>query len=314
MMANETAAMAEEIRDGVVQLRFVDKDDQVRDINAAQVAETLRGLVEFTDDMAKKGLFGDGIPPEVRVRVPKQGSFVIEAIVHMMNTEPATTVGVAMTTGGAIVGAINLGIRRLRGYEPSNVQYLDNGNVMISWPNGGVQEVPREAWKRLNEMKRPTRKALAKIMAPMSDDVDRVEIRDAEIDDTTEEVLATPPDVVAERSDYREAVHEEDEVSESSETFVVEAMLQSIDFRPGEKWRVSTTRGSRLATMDDEEFLQGLEHGEPLHKNDIFEATIRETRTTTNGRTATEWSLIKVRLTRRGEDGDDADAPRSPRD
>lgn len=80
----------------------------------------------------------------------------------------------------------------------------------------------------------------------------------------------------------------------------LEAQLSSIDFRPGEKWRVRTALGSRQATIEDDDFLRQLDHGLALHKNDLFDVTVREVATTRNGRTTREWVLIRVKRKRRG--------------
>ncbi|MBF4613784.1 hypothetical protein [Curtobacterium sp. VKM Ac-1376] len=313
-MVDDSATHAEkygEIRDGVLQLRFADETNSVHAINAAEVADVLQGLVEFTSDMAKQGLFGDGMPPEVRVRPVKEGSFVVEALIQWAAENPDAAAAISGTVGGVVTKAFDIGLKKLRGDEPTDIEYLDNGNVKLQWPGSGVNEVPRSVWQRLNTMKRPTRTALRKMMAPLSDEADRMELRDGEVDQPTAELMAAAPDAVATRSEYREAAAEVDEVSEEVETFTAEAKLQSIDFRPGQKWRVQTASATRLATIEDEDFLRGLDEGTSLHKNDIFQVTIREVRTITNGRTTTDWSLVNAERTRRGTDDGDALAPRA---
>jgi len=314
-MSDHHRPTAEQMRDGVVQLRFADNDGHVKAINAKELAEVLEGMVEFTSEMAKAGLFGDGLHPVVRVRTPKEGSFVLEFIVNMMNSDPVGATGLILTTGGGVGQALRMGIKKLRGDHASDFEYLENGNVKVQWASGTVDEVPRAAWKKLNTMSRKTRGELRKIMAPLGDDVDKLEVRDGEVGDSTSKLLATEPEVVADRAVYREAAIEVDEIEDGSRTIPTEAVLKSIDFRPGKKWRVATTsEGTRLATMDDEDFLREIEDGHPIHKDDIFEVQIRETTVTKNGRTKREWSLIDVRRKKRGADGDDADAPRSPRE
>lgn len=293
------------IEDGVVQLRFADDDGTVRDINAAEMAEVLQGFVAFTSDMAKNGLFGDAVPPQVRVRPPKEGSFIIEAVIQWAAENPEVVDGLQTAAASGVTQALNVAFKRLRNV-PQDFEHLENGNTKVIWKDGQAQELPRAVWNRLNAMKRPTRGQLKKISIPLGDEADRLEIRDADIADTTEETLATAPDAVAVKADYREAAHEEDEVSEKVETFAVEATLDSVDFRPDGQWRVRTSRGNRLASMDDERFSKSLDDGVPLHKNDIFEVKIRETRTTKNGSTTTKWSLVEVQRKKRGGDGDDA--------
>lgn len=310
-------AHGDEIADGVVQLRFTDEQDTVYAINAAEVAEVLNGLVEFTSDMAKRGLFGDGVPPEVRVRPVREGSFVleVEAIVRWALRDPGAALGDvsgAITVAGALLKGINVGLKQLRGTTLDDVEDFANGNVKLKWSDGDVQEVPRASWEQLNAMPKKTRRALRKIMAPLSDQAERLELRDAAAGADSAEVMKQQPQAVATRVEYREAVIEPEEGSpEESETFTAEATMESIDFRPGQKWRVKTDRGTRLASIEDDEFLRGLDEGEPLHKSDLFEVTILENRTTTNGRMSRSWTVVKARRTKRGTDDGDASASRS---
>lgn len=291
-----------DLSDGVVQLRFSDEENTLRDINAAEFAEVLQGLVEFTSEMSKTGMFGDGLVPQVRVRPPVAGSFIVEAIIQYASANPIETITGAMSAGGGIVLALNVAVKKLRGDEPSDFDYLDNGNVKLIWPNGGVDEIPQAAWKELKSTKRGTRKTLRKIMAPLGDDVAQLEVRVGDVRDSTEDLLKATPAVVMERPDYSAAAMEIHEESEAVENFEAEAQLRSIDFRPGEKWHIQTLHGTRQATMEDEDFLLRLDRGMALHKNDIFNVMIRETRTTKNGRTTKAWSLTQVTLKRRGED------------
>lgn len=299
-----------ELENGLVQLRFADDDGHIKDINAAEVAEALKGLVAFTSEMAKAGLFGDGLPPEVRIRPAQEGSFVLEAILMWAAANPEGAITSGITVGGALTQGINMGLRKLRGEEPSDIDYLDNGDVKINWPNNKVDQVPQQVWNRLRAMKRPTSKALRMMLAPLSDEADRLEVRDSRVAATTAEILRTEPDVVAERSDYRAAVAEPDETEERTNTFEIEATLRSIDFKRGEKWRILTALGPRQASIEDEEFLLQLDRGLALHKGDLFDVTVRELETTGPGRTKREWSLIKVTRKRQGA-SDDSDEPSS---
>lgn len=302
-----------DLADGLVQLRFSDEAGRVHDLNAAEMAETLQGLVEFTSQMAKAGLFGDGPPPELRVRPPQEGSFILEAVLQWAGENPEGTVGYALAAGGALAQGINMGLKRLRGEEPKDFELLDNGDVKVIWPNDRVNQVPAKVWDQLQATKKPTRKALRKLMAPLSDDADSLEVRDGTVDETTDDILRSEPEVVASRSDYRTAVVEPDDTSENVSTFEAEAQLTSIDFRPGEKWRIKTLDGTRQAMMEDEEFLRQVDKGMALHKNDIFDVTIREVSTNKNGRTTRDWSLIKVNRKRRGEDdGNVGSSPAEP--
>lgn len=299
--------------DGVVQLRFTDLADNVTDINAAELAEAIQGLVEYTSEMARSGLFGAEAPPELRVRPPKEGSFIVEAVLHLYNDAPDAVVGTGVAAVAGLAQSIRVGIRRLRGEEPTDVEYLDTGDVKVSWPSGTFDEVPAEVWRNLSQDRRRTRRALRKLLAPLSDDVDTLEIRDGSAQASTAEILATPVEVVAERTDYRIAQHEEDEIEELESEFEAEAILRSIDFRDGAKWTVQTlVDGTRKATVEDEDFLRRLDEGMAIHKNDIFDVKIREVATVKNGRTVRDWSLIRVVRKRRGDDDDSSASSRGP--
>ena len=314
----------DEIEDGVVQLRFADDDENVSDISASDLAEVLEGLVAFSRELAKAGEFGDGVAPRIRIRPPKEGSFIIEALVWMqanpIGAAGLTTVGAAASAAGisagkaigtaagkAVADAIGAGIRNLRGQKPVDFEYLENGDVKVKWPDNSVTQVRQETWIKLQEMKRPTRRALSKILTPLNTDADKLEVRDASVDATTDEILETPAEAVAIRTDYLTAIQEAEQTYENERFFETEAVLGTIDFDNTAKWRVKTTReGTRTATIEDVQFLRGLDRGDAIHKNDIFWLKVKETTIKEPGKNSrTEWAVIEVKRTKRGDtDGD----------
>lgn len=311
-MNEELEQRRKKLSDGLVQLRFSDEEGNISDINAAQMAESLLGIVELSSQMARAGLYGEGIPPEIRVRPPVEGSFIIEAIVQWSADNPEGAWTIASTAGAGLTQAINVGLKVFRGATVTQWEDLPNGDVKLIWRNGDTpSQVPGPVWKELQKGKRQTRRALSKILAPMGSEADRVEIRDGNASETTGEILESPPEAVASMDDYRIVVAQTDDISEKISEFDVEAKLRSIDFRRGEKWRIQTVEGMRGATMEDEEFLLQIDRGMALHKNDIFEVTIHEVQTTKNGRTSKVWSITKAILKRRGADDDDPEPSRT---
>lgn len=302
----------EKVLDGLVQLHFSDVEGSLHDLNAAEVAEVLQGLVEFTSQMAKAGLFGEGFPPVVRVRPPQRGSFTLEAVLQFAQGNPELATAMYGTAAGAVAMAIRTAARSLRGVTPSDFEHLDNGNVKVTWSNGSVEEMRPKVWKELSSQKKPTKRALRKLMAPLSDDVNSLEVRSAGTQEATEEVLKTEPEVVLERSDYRIAVTADPDPEDETEVFDVEAAMLSIDFRPGEKWRIETRQGSRRtersAKMEDDEFQQALDDGRALRKSDILQLRIREVLSVKNGRSHRDWTIVKVVSQRRGSSDDDGEA------
>jgi len=279
-----------EIENGVVQLRFSDSDDNVRDISAHDLAQVLEGLLEFSRELSKSGEFGDGPSPQIRVRAPKEGSFVLEALVWVQEN-PITSAGLGLVgvaasaaakemggaAGKAMSTAIGVGIRKLRDEKPVSSELLESGDVALTWPDQTQSVIRPETWSKLQGMKRPTRKALQKLLAPLGNDADRLEVRDASVNESTEEILSTPPDAVAGPGDYLTASIEPEEEYTRERVFETEATLGTIDFDNSQNWRVITTKeGTRKARIDDRDFLLRLDRGEAIHKNDIFWLKILE--------------------------------------
>lgn len=295
-----------EVEDGVIQLRFTDGDGGLVDLNAAELAESIQGLVEFTSQMAKDGMLGDGVPPEVRIRPMRQGSFILEGVIQWMGQNPEATVeAIGLSASGVIAKAVGTGLRLIRGEHP-DYEYLPDGMVKVTWANGDVNPpITRAAWESLSGKKRKTRRALAKIMEPMADEARTMEVRSASVGEDTDSLLAAEPSVVAETTDYRIAVSEPDDVETTSITYTEEAKLETVDFREGSRWRIRTASGAMTAIMEDNEFQLELDRGLALHKTDLLEVTIREDTTITNGRKARKYALVAVRIKRRGEAEDD---------
>jgi len=324
-MTSPTSSQEEQLLDGLVQLRFSDEADALNNLNAADLAEVLQGLVELSGHMAKAGLYGAGLPPQLRVRPPREGSFIVEAVLTFATDNPwaATGVGVAAsaaaakigetvveTAGEALTQAMKVAARTLRGGAPRDFEHLDNGNVKVVWDDDSVNELPQKVWKELNE-KKATRRAMRKILAPLGDEVNTLEVRGAEASRGTGQMLETPPDVVLDRTDYRVAVAVDPEPDDVTTLLDIEAQMLNVDFRRGQKWRIATNQGTkrieRSATMEDEAFQQALDDGRALRKNDILRLQVRETARVKNGRSHRDWAIVKVLSQRRGGGDDDGE-------
>lgn len=271
----------EYVENGVVQLRFADMDDSVMDLNAAEAAEVLQGMVEFTGQLARAGALGDGPPPEVRVRPPREGSSIWDFVIQWSAENPEVTTGAIQSAGAAVAGGLAYRFKMLRGARVKSFDPLPNGNMKVEWQDGEAQEVPAAAWSDFQKLNRRTKRTLQKILAPLGDDADIVQVRSGEASESSKEISEAPSVAEAGATEYRSASAAPDDEVVSVSEFEEEAQLQSIDFRPGEKWRVRTRDGARNATMEDEEFLRELDRGMALHKGDIFRVT---TRRRTSGR------------------------------
>lgn len=277
-------------------LRFQGKEEDGTDIHelrAAHVAEVLTGLVGLSSDFAKAGAFGDGpAGSEVLVRPAQEGSFIIEVLRVVQDLDPTTIAAYAAAGGMPTLGQIIWWATKSARAEPSAVQYLDNGNVLVSWQDNTVQEIPQAAWRELNKRDRRRTKQLRQIMAPLSDQrVSSVEVEavpPAEIEAGEAEAAFTLT-----RPDYN-AVKPEDDITETSEIFDTEAQMSAIDFDDPTRWRVKTTDENRLATVEDDDFLGRVARGLAIRKSDIFNLKVREDAVEKNGRTRRTWTVLEV--------------------
>lgn len=287
-------------------LRFQGKEEdgtELHELRAAHVAEVLTGLVGLSSDFARAGAFGDGpVASEVLVRPPREGSFIIE-VVRVIQDHGAAIVAGATAMGVPTLGQIIWWATKSARAEPSRVEYLDNGNVLVSWQDDTVQEIPEAAWQELNKRDRRRKKQLREIMAPMSDqrvssvEVEAVPLAESEAGDAVATFTLTRPDY--------NAVRPEDDVTETSDIFETEAQMSAIDFDDPTRWRVKTTDENRLATVEDADFLARVAGGLAIRKSDIFNLKVREDAVTKNGRTRRTWTVLEVISHKRAAHDDD---------
>jgi hypothetical protein len=288
-------------------LRFQGKEEdgtEIHELRAAHVAEVLTGLVGLSSDFAKAGAFGDGpAGSEVLVRPAQEGSFIIEVLRVVQDLDVDTIATYAAAGGVPTLGQIIWWATRSARAKPSGLQYLDNGNVLVSWQDNTVQEIPQAAWRELNKHDRRRKKQLRQIMAPLSDHrVSSVEVQaapPAEVEAGEAQAAFTLT-----RPDYN-AVQPEDDITETSEIFETEAQMSAIDFDDSTRWRVKTTDQNRLATVEDEDFLGQVAGGLAIRKSDIFNLKVREDVVEKNGRTRRAWTILEVVSRRRAAHDDD---------
>lgn len=288
----------------VFQMRFKDSSDGVTEISAWELADAIEGVAGFAEEMAKKGVFGEGIQPEVLVRPMQEGSFVIDFLVPVANYFQENQEGIiAGAVGGAgtlFYDQIRTGINQIRGITPTDFEHLNNGMVKIHWQDGVATETTEEAWTELQTMRKKTRKNLEKIISPLRSSADTVEFRGGAPEEDTEQIMDSTPIASIDSSEYREVVTAPHPVDEYEQEISAEATFESVDFKPGGKWRIASTAGKRQVTIEDENFLRLLDSGLKIGKDDIYEVTIKETQTVSAGRTNVTWALTNIRRTREG--------------
>lgn len=294
--------------DDLIQFRFTAEDETLDSLRANEVADSISGLIELLHHLAMEGALGEGPPPEVRVRPPKHGSFILEAAIQWVGENPEGAYAVGTGTAGTFAHYIGLLIKQSRN-EVTNYEDTPDGQVKLQFKDGAVEEVSRPTWKALKKQRRKTKRALRKLLRPLNDDAEDMEVRHGSSANTTQELEHLPIATSADADDYQRVALDEDEVEESVWTFDTEATVLTPDFRAGQKWRIEIPgEPARLAIMDDEEFFEKLDRDHPVYKNEIFNLTIREVSTRKNGRLSREWTIEKVNGTRRGGANDDGDS------
>lgn len=293
-----------EVGADILTLRFVGEDSEghpLHELRAAHVAQVLEGIVGLAGDFGRAGAFGEGPPPEVLVRPPSEGSFVIEVVNWFGENKDLIAAGGVPSLGSVLWWAT----KSIRA-DVTDFDYLDNGNVKVKWTDDTADEIPRAAWAELNKRQRRRKSQLRKILAPLSDG----EVTALKVSEADETVVKRPGDApeefTLERVDYHLA-RPEDEVEEAQRVFESEAQMSAIDFESAERWRVRTAAGSRSVTVEDSGFLARVDRGLAIHKDDIFTLSIREDSVTKNGQTRRTWTVLEVKGQRkRSGDVDDA--------
>lgn len=288
----------------VLKLRFVgagEDGEGLHELPATQVAEVLMGLVDMAGDFGKAGALGTGPSPEVLIRPPSEGSFVIEVVTLLAeNKDTAALVGVPSLS--SVLWWATKSVRA----DVRDFDHLENGNVKVEWQDDTVDEIPLPAWNELRKRKRKRKRQLRQIMAPLGGG-EATALQVSDVDGTVEPSTGgVPQEFTLERLDYHLA-RPEDEIEETHNVFKTEARMAAIDFDSAQRWRVSTPTVKRTVTVEDSDFLLRVDRGLAIQKNDVFDLTVREDRKIKNGRSSRAWTVLRVQGPRpRTGDVDDA--------
>lgn len=287
----------------VFQMRFKEAEGEHFSISAWELAASIQGVAGLAEQMAKKGTFGEGIQPEVQVRPMKEGSFVLEFIVPAVVEHGVDVAFGALSAGGVLFyNHIKAGINNIKGVRVTDFEPLEGTDfIKATWQDGEATQVHKDMWAEFQKMSKRTRENLEKMMAPLGSSAEAVELRTGTTDEDAEEIMESEPIATIDAHEYREVITAPVEVSEEEKEFTAEAKFESIDFKEGGKWRIASTAGRRTVTIEDDNFLSLLDSGLKIGKDDLYEVTIKETRTTRAGRTTTSWVLTNIRRTKKGE-------------
>lgn len=291
----------------VLQLRFTGSEADNHQISAWELAQALEGVAGFIEEMLQAVSPHEKVNVPVKVRPLQEGSLAVEFIINVgnwiaANPEGAVALG-GTSIGGFALGTIRAGMNIAKSGQPEDFEYQEhNDTYKVKWRGGLVEEVPAKAWQELQKEKKKTRKNLQKILNPIGNSAQQLELRSSyDADVESEVLLRQPAEVTYDQSDYRAVSYEYDEEITHKRTFTTEASFTTLDFRPGKKWRVQSTQGNRLATMADDGFQKQLDEGLKIGADDLFEIAVSEETTEKGGRTSVEWTIVQVRRTKIGD-------------
>lgn len=286
----------------VLQLRFTDSASEDSAISAWELAQSIEGVAEFAQEMARKGAFGEGLAPEVKIRPIHEGSILLDFIMPVTEWAQENPEGAVAVLGAGGLGFfdyIRAGINKIKGEKVKDFEYLDDKYVKVTWQNGEATQVTREAWDQLQTMPKRTRKNLEKILTPLNSGSREMEVRSGNTSDTSAEILKSAPASVVTSDEYHEVVNAPVPEETVSVEFTVEFSFENINFADSSKWRISSNEGNRQVALDDDSFQNRLDEGYKIGKDDLYEGTIKETITVRGGRRTSDWVLKNVRLTRK---------------
>ncbi|MFW0169253.1 hypothetical protein [Rothia sp. P4278] len=289
----------------VLQLRFTGSEANDHQLSAWELAQTLEGVAGFIEEMLQVSSQGEMVNDPVKVRPLQEGSVAIEFVVNIANWVAANPEGALATisTGGGIsLTSIRAGMNIAKHGLAEDFEYQEhNDTYKVKWRAGFSEEVPAKAWEALQKEKKKTRKNLQKILEPIGNSAQQLEMRTADTATDSAKLMQEPAAVTYDQEDYRAVSYDYDEEVVHKRTFTAEASFTTLDFRPGKKWRVRSTQGNRLATMADDGFQKQIDEGLKIGADDLFEITVFEETTEKGGRTSIEWTIVQVRRTKIGD-------------
>ena len=78
--------------------------------------------------------------------------------------------------------------------------------------------------------------------------------------------------------------------------------------RDRDRWKIKTAFETRVATVEDEDFLTEVSKGLNLNGTDSYDLKIREDKVTKNGRTNKKWTILKIQKEERTRDAQEPDS------
>ena len=265
------------------------------DAATMDVRQLAPALIAAADAMceAHQLLRVPGPPPQVDVRAPRPGSFIIDLLVaepsilqraiELLNS-PGVTAGLSLTgLVGAVVSSFEL-VKRLANRKIARTEPIRPGLIRLILKDGTVIETPPDALKLVLDAS--YRRSIRSVVEPLASG--------RGITSLTASAAGQSQTVTG--SDLR-AFEVPQTVEEELVDTITEVVLRpvSLSFTEGNKWRFHDGESTFYATIDDQRFAEAVELGtERFAKNDMLRVRLRLRQTKVDGGLRTERSIVEV--------------------
>lgn len=294
----------------VLTLRFVGENTDgstLHELQADHVSDVLEGLFELLDDMEKDGVFhAEGVKDSsLLVRPPKEGSFLLEVVRVVQENPDAVAMGagaLGIPSLGTMVWAVKQKI--LVGVKDYEKQV--DGHVKVVWTDDTVSEVTEPVWNALRKRPVAKRRHLRKIMAPLAD----TRVQKAEVSNPESTAQERPSPFELDKIDYQKT-QPDDSAEKVFEQLKVDGKIAALDFDNPNRWRIRANGESRIATVEDEYFLQRVGDGLQIGRDDVFRLTIEQVIVREDNQTKKKWTVTHVDWEEASDEERDAFGARS---
>lgn len=276
------------------------------EIDVADLAPALLALGELFS-AANQALNKDRAEAKLRMRASEKGSFdallsldvsFVTDLLDVIAANPDRVTAadqlldLLIKGGGSIAtGSVGLfgALRFLKGKRPDKTEKNENGTTSITVGPATIV-VDQKTVVLLEDYR--TREATEKFVGTALNAKGINKVSFDEEPDGTPELVLTRDDIAA----VKVPEPEDDEKTES--TTKREALLKivSAQFAEGYLWRFTDGTNTFTASMEDQEFLNRLDHSEVvLSKNDTLRCEIEETQTLAGSKLKTDAKILEVK-------------------
>lgn len=251
------------------------------------VYEAAGNMVAFSNFMvaAAHEVYGRDVKVTAEVSGFKQGSFETDLLFHIAGAT-ATLLTIAPDLHGLLVATKeSLGLYRfLKGQKPADVKHVNEKQVRVTNRDGQVTIVQAES---VNITLSPAAGEAVERFVGHALNIPGVE--SVEVKTEKEDVQKITKD----EANYYRQIDLADAVNEVTVNMALQ--IVQLGFRDNLKWKFYDGADTFTADIQDKEFLQRVDNGEPFRKGDTLRALVRIVQSRRpNGTLKTERSVMQV--------------------